>query len=158
MFPLPWWEGIGRGSMYSQKGGVSYEKGVFVLVAALALGSLAVRGFAEGDIAKEGKDKKAECSQKGRGKKKHNIQKKLAMLTKKLNLTADQQAQVQAILENSKKEVKAVWEEAKAKTKEINKSVHDKIAGTLTAEQKEQFKPVRADCEREQKGKKEKIE
>ena len=134
------------------------RKGVFALAAALVFCSLAVCGFADSDIAKESKDKKAECSKKGWGKKKHNIQKKLTMLTSKLDLTAEQQAQVQAILESSKNEIKAVWEEAKAKTKEINKSSHDKIAGILTAEQKEKFKPVRADCEREQKGKKEKIE
>ncbi len=134
------------------------KKGVCVLVAAVVFSFLAVRGFAEGDIAKEGKDKKAECSKKGWGKKKHNIQKKLAMLTKKLDLTADQQAQVQAILESSKNEIKAVWKEVKTKAKEINKSAHDKIAGILTEEQKEKFKSVRAECEREQKGKKEKVE
>ena len=134
------------------------RKGIFVLAAAVVFSSLAVHGFAEGDIAKEGKDKKAECSKNGRGKKKHNIQKRLAMLTKKLNLTADQQAQVKAILESSKEEIKAIFKEAKEKAGGINKSSHDKIAGILTDEQKEKFKSVRADCEREQKGKKEKIE
>lgn len=134
------------------------KKGVLVLVAAVVFSSLAVRGFAEGDIAKEGQDKKAECSKKGWGKKKHNIQKKLTMLTKKLNLTADQEVQVKAILEGSKNEIKAVWEEAKTKAKEINKTAHDKIAGILTEEQKEKFKSVRAECEREHEGKKEKVE
>ncbi len=134
------------------------KKGVLVLVAALVFGSLAVRGFAEGEITEEGKNKKAECSQKDWGKKKRNIQKKLAMLTKKLNLTVEQQSQVQAILESSKNEIKALWEEVKTKAKEINKSAHDQIAGILTEEQKEKFKSVRAECEREHKGKKEKVE
>ena len=134
------------------------RKGVFVLAAALVFCSMAVCGFAESDIAKESKDKKAECSKKGRGKKKHNIQKKLTMLTSKLDLTAEQQAQVKTILENSKNEIKSVWTDAKAKSKEINRAAHDSIAAILTAQQKEKFKPVRAKCEREQKGKKEKIE
>ncbi len=146
------------GLVNRKKEGRDMRKGVFALVAALVFGSLAVCGFAENDIAKESKAKKAEHSKKGWGKKKHNIQKKLAMLTSKLNLTAEQQAQVQAILESSKNEIKALWEEVKTKAKEINKSAHDQIAGILTEEQKEKFKPVRAECEREQKGKKEKIE
>jgi len=146
------------GMVSRKKEGRDMRKGVFALVAALVFGSLAVCGFAENDIAKESKAKKAEHSKKGWGKKKHNIQKKLAMLTSKLNLTAEQQAQIKTILENSKNEIKSVWAEAKAKAREINKSSHDKIAGLLTEEQKEKFKPVRAECEREQKGKKEKIE
>ena len=146
------------GLVNRKKEGRDMRKGVFALVAALVFGSLAVCGFAENDIAKESKAKKAEHSKKGWGKKKHNIQKKLAMLTSKLNLTAEQQAQVQAILENSKNEIKSVWADAKAKSKEINRSAHDNIAAILTPEQKEKFKPVRADCERAQEGKKEKIE
>lgn len=125
-------------------------------IAALALVSFVSFGAAE-DNVKENKPAHHKAADWAK-KKEERVKARVAMLTKKLNLTAGQQAQVQAILEGSKNEIMAVWDEAKAKAREINKSAHDKIAGILTEEQKEKFKSARADCEREQKGKKEKVE
>jgi len=68
------------------------------------------------------------------------------MLTKKLNLTADQQAQVKAIFDEMHPQMKAVWEnqtlskEDKAtKSKELHTATNVKVRALLTADQQKAF-------------------
>lgn len=119
---------------------------IFVLCLALAAISIGVYSFAN----EEAKGKEVVCKDKAK-KWAENAKEKLEDLTVKLNLTAEQQAQVKEILTKSKEESKAVREEAKGKIKEIRSRAHDEIAALLTAEQKEKFKDVRKECETSQK-------
>lgn len=89
------------------------------LVAALALGSFA---FAQPPM--EGKHG-------GRGGHRHGLEN----LTKDLNLTADQQAKVQPILDAAKPQMKAIHEEAMTKVKAVMDNSVAQIRPLLTPEQ-----------------------
>jgi Spy/CpxP family protein refolding chaperone len=56
-------------------------------------------------------------------------------LTKSLNLTADQQAKVQPILDAAKPQLQAIHQDAMTKAKAINDSVMSQIRPLLTAQQ-----------------------
>jgi Spy/CpxP family protein refolding chaperone len=75
----------------------------------------------------------------------------LEMLTKKLNLTADQQAQVKSIQQDTRQQMMAVrndstlsQEQQQSKMMDIRKSSQDKIRGVLTDEQKPKFDAMQA--------------
>ncbi len=82
------------------------------------------------------------------GMKGMTVDEKLAKLTKKLDLTADQQAKVKDIVTKERADAKAVWDDAMAKKKAIRASANDQIKALLTAEQKTKF-----DAMLEKKGK-----
>lgn len=86
------------------------------------------------------------------------------MLTKRLNLTADQQAQVKAIDEDTGKQMMALrddtslsQDERRSKMMEIRKGSQDKIRAILTDEQKTKYDAMQAEMrermkERQQQG------
>jgi Spy/CpxP family protein refolding chaperone len=78
-----------------------------------------------------------------RGMKGMTVDDKLAKLTKKLDLTADQQAKVKDIVTKERADAKAVWDDAMAKKKSIKTAANDKIKALLTAEQKAKFDAIR---------------
>jgi len=75
----------------------------------------------------------------------------LDMLTKKLNLTADQQTQVKAIDDDTMKQMMAVRNDAslaqpdkRSKMMDIRKASQDKIRGVLTDDQKTKYDEMQA--------------
>jgi periplasmic protein CpxP/Spy len=86
------------------------------------------------------------------------------MLTKRLNLTTDQQAQVKAIDEDTGKQMMALrndtslsQDERRSKMMEIRKGSQDKIRAILTDEQKTKYDAMQAEMrermkERQQQG------
>lgn len=84
------------------------------------------------------------CDSDGKKAYKHGmkgmtVDEKLAKLTKKLDLTADQQAKVKDIVTKERADAKAVWDDAMAKKKAIRASANDRIKALLTTEQKTKF-------------------
>ena len=59
----------------------------------------------------------------------------------------EQQAGTKEILTKAKEDIKVIWKDTKAKTKEIRVGAHDQIAGILTDEQKAKFQDLRKECE-----------
>lgn len=88
----------------------------------------------------------------------------MEMLTKRLNLTADQQAQVRTIDEDTGKQMMALrndtslsQDERRSKMMEIRKGSQDKIRAILTDDQKTKFDAMQAEMrermkERQQQG------
>lgn len=75
----------------------------------------------------------------------------LEMLTRKLNLTTDQQTQVKAIQEDTAKQMMAVRNDTslsqtdrRSKMMDIRKSSQDKIRGVLTDDQKTKYDQMQA--------------
>jgi periplasmic protein CpxP/Spy len=82
----------------------------------------------------------------------------LEMLTKKLNLSADQQTQVKAIDEDTGKQMMAVrndtslsQDDKHAKMMDIRKSSQDKIRGILTDDQKTKYDAMQAEMKERMK-------
>ncbi|MEK6564106.1 MAG: hypothetical protein AABZ65_03650 [Candidatus Omnitrophota bacterium] len=86
-------------------------------------------------------------AKKAKGAKADKIKARLDKWTKALSLTPEQQAQTKEILAKAKEDIKVVWKDTKAKTKEIRVAAHDQIAGILTDEQKAKFQNLRKECE-----------
>lgn len=77
---------------------------------------------------------------------------RLEMLTKRLSLTTDQQAQVKAILDDNQKQMQALRddsstsrEEKRPKMMELRKATDEKIRAVLTDEQKTKFDAMQAE-------------
>lgn len=75
----------------------------------------------------------------------------LEMMTKRLNLTADQQAQVKSIQQDTREQMMALrndstlsQDQRQAKMMDVRKSSQDKIRGVLTDEQKPKFDAMQA--------------
>jgi periplasmic protein CpxP/Spy len=73
------------------------------------------------------------------------------MMTKKLNLTSDQQTQIKAINQDSMKQMMALrndtsmsQDDKRSKMMDIRKTSNDKIRGILTDEQKPKFDEMQA--------------
>jgi Spy/CpxP family protein refolding chaperone len=97
---------------------------------------VSVSAFAgEAAVCSRVKQRKAKCQMKS-----DNM---ANLYTKKLSLTAEQQAQVKEILNKSREQVKAACEETKAKVKELRKQANDQIEGLLNDEQKAKFQGMR---------------
>lgn len=82
----------------------------------------------------------------------------LDMLTKKLNLTADQQAQVRAIDEDTGKQAMAVrndtslsQDEKRSKMMDLHKSSQEKIRAILTDDQKTKYDAMQAEMKAKMK-------
>ena len=80
-----------------------------------------------------------------------NPDKQLAHMTAKLNLTADQQAQIKPILQDRNTQMMALHSDTTlagpdkmAKMKSINQDTHAKIEAVLTDEQKKQWAEMQA--------------
>ncbi len=80
-----------------------------------------------------------------------NPDKQLAHMTAKLNLTADQQAQIKPILQDRNTQMMALHSDTAlagpdkmAKMKSINQDTHAKIEAVLTDEQKKQWAEMQA--------------
>ena len=101
--------------------------------------------YAEGAGAKECNYEKR--AKKAKGAKADKIKARLDKWTKVLSLTAEQQAKTKEILTKAKEDIKVVWQDTKAKAKEIRVGAHDQIAGILTDEQKAKFQDLRKECE-----------
>lgn len=78
--------------------------------------------------------------------KKMSVDERLGWMTKELNLSADQQAQLKPILENQQKQIEAVYQDAsltddakKAKKMEIKSSTNTQIKALLNTEQQDKF-------------------
>jgi Spy/CpxP family protein refolding chaperone len=78
-------------------------------------------------------------------------ERQMEMMTRKLNLTADQQTQVKAINDDSMKQAMAVrndtslsQDDKRSKMMDIRKSSQDKIRGILTDDQKPKFDEMQA--------------
>ena len=71
------------------------------------------------------------------------IQAKVDELAEELNLTAEQQAKIKEILENSTEEIKGILQATKDKAKEIRVKAHDEVMNLLTQEQRDKFKVTR---------------
>jgi protein CpxP len=75
----------------------------------------------------------------------------LEMMTKQLNLTTDQQTQIKAIQDDSRKQMMALRDDSslsqgdrQSKMMDIRKASQDKIRGVLTDEQKPKFDEMQA--------------
>mgnify|MGYP001591231318 FL=1 len=101
--------------------------------------------YAEGAGAKECNYEKH--AKKAKGAKADKIKARLDKWTKVLSLTAEQQAKTKEILTKAKEDIKVVWQDTKARTKEIRVGAHDQIAGLLSDEQKAKFQDLRKECE-----------
>src|SRR4029077_10830339 len=66
----------------------------------------------------------------------------LARMTKSLNLTSDQQAKVQPILDEAKPQIAAIHQEAMQKTKAVMDNAMSQIRPLLTPEQQKKFDAV----------------
>ncbi len=103
---------------------------------------------AEGAKAKEcNYEKHQKKEKKAKGAKGDKIKARLDKWTKVLSLTPEQQAQTKEILTKAKEDIKVIWKDTKAKTKNIRVAAHDQIAGILTDEQKAKFQDLRKECE-----------
>ncbi|MBS1800737.1 MAG: hypothetical protein JSS95_13030 [Acidobacteria bacterium] len=83
----------------------------------------------------------------------------LEMLTKRLNLTADQQTQVKAIDEDTSKQMMAVrndtslsQDDRRSKMMTIRKASQDKIRGILTDDQKTKYDALLAEQQQRMRG------
>lgn len=101
--------------------------------------------YAEGTGAKECNYEKH--AKKAKGAKADKIKSRLDKWTKVLSLTPEQQAETKEILTKAKEDIKVIWQDTKAKTKEIRVAAHDQIAGLLSDEQKAKFQDLRKKCE-----------
>jgi Spy/CpxP family protein refolding chaperone len=88
-----------------------------------------------------------------------NVDDHVKELTTKLNLTADQQAKVKAILEEHNQKMQAMMkddsvskEDRHAKMKSMHDSVHAKVREVLTDEQKPKFDAMVKDMENNMHG------
>ena len=72
----------------------------------------------------------------------------MAHLTKRLNLTADQQAKIQPILADAATRIQAVQWDYLERGSQIFKSVNDQIAPYLTPEQKVELQKMESDREK----------
>ncbi|HEX8281577.1 MAG TPA: hypothetical protein VF551_09375 [Chthoniobacterales bacterium] len=97
--------------------------------ATLAVGSLAVYAQGGGDGGPRGK---GHGHRMGGGNP-------LEHLTKKLDLTAQQQAQVAPIVDQAKPQIRAIHEEAMQKTRAILENSAAQIRPLLTPEQQQKF-------------------
>ena len=80
-----------------------------------------------------------------------NPEAQLQHLTKQLDLTADQQAQIKPILENRDQQVKQLWQDQSlappdrhAKMKAIQEDSKGKIEAVLNATQKQKYEAMQA--------------
>ena len=67
----------------------------------------------------------------------------LGRLTEGLNLTADQQAKVQPILDQAKPQIRAIHQEAMEKTHAVMDKTMSQIRPLLTAEQQKKFDDIK---------------
>ena len=93
-------------------------------------------------------DNAAPAPQQGQGYGHHgmNPDAQLQHLTKSLDLTADQQAQIKPILENGDAQMKQLWQDQSlsqqdrhTKMQTIHQDTHSKIEAVLTDTQKQKF-------------------
>lgn len=68
----------------------------------------------------------------------------LEHLSKALNLTEDQKAKIQPIIQKSEPQLKAIWQDARAKTKAVMDSVDTQIRPLLTPEQQQKLDAMKA--------------
>ena len=87
----------------------------------------------------------------GYGHRGMNPEAQLQHLTKALDLTADQQAQIKPILENGDAQMKQLWEDQSlsqqdrhTKMQAIHQDTHSKIEAVLTDTQKQKFEEMLA--------------
>lgn len=88
-----------------------------------------------------------------------NVDDHVKELTTKLNLTADQQTKVKAILEENHQQMQAMMndkslsmDDKHAKMKSMHDSVHSKVRDILTDEQKPKFDAMVKDMENQMNG------
>jgi Spy/CpxP family protein refolding chaperone len=104
-----------------------------ILISA-AVGAIALGGFAFAQAENGG-------SWGGRGCQ-HGHGNPLARLTESLNLTSDQQAKVQPILDQAKPQMRAIHQEAMQKAKAVMDNTMSQIRPLLTPEQQKKFDAV----------------
>jgi Spy/CpxP family protein refolding chaperone len=103
------------------------------LASGLALGSL-------GSISAEGGDDGAHGRRHGgHGGRGWNHGNPMEHLTKKLDLTPDQQTKVQPIVDQAKPQIQAIHQDAMQKTKLVMDSTMDQIRPLLTPEQQQKL-------------------
>jgi Spy/CpxP family protein refolding chaperone len=66
-----------------------------------------------------------------------------AELHRRLDLTADQQRQVDAILEDSHREAMSLWQEVRPRVAAVIERAQNRIAQILTPRQREEFERIR---------------
>ena len=103
-------------------------------------------------FAQTSQETQAPPSDKQAGMHHHNemsADQHLQMLSEKLNLTDDQKAKLQPILQDNMQQIKTVREDSSlsqeqkhAKLKSIHDSMHDQINAVLTPEQQAKFKQM----------------
>ena len=72
----------------------------------------------------------------------------MMMLTRQLNLTADQQAKIQPILTDADTKIQALHRDEVDRGSQIIKAANDQISAILTPEQQAQMKKMEADREK----------
>lgn len=73
----------------------------------------------------------------------HHMKNPLDGLSEDLNLTADQKAKVQPIVDQTKPQIRAIHEEAMQKTKAVMDNAMTQIRPLLTAEQQQKMDAIR---------------
>jgi Spy/CpxP family protein refolding chaperone len=96
-----------------------------------AVGAIALGGFAFAEAENGGR-----CSG---GAGWHSHGNPLARMTRSLDLTSDQQAKVQPILDQAKPQIIAIHQEAMQKTKAVMDNAMSQIRPLLTSEQQKKF-------------------
>ena len=102
-----------------------------------AVGAIALSGFAIVQAADKGGPGGHDWHGRGHG----NM---LKHMTESLNLTPDQQAKVQPILDQAKPQLKAIHQEAMQKTKALMDSTMTQIRPLLNAQQQEKLDDLKA--------------
>jgi len=71
----------------------------------------------------------------------------MEMLSKRLNLTDDQKAKIQPILDEGTPKIKAIHEEAMKQIKAVMEGIHEKIKPILTPEQQQKLEDLKKEME-----------
>jgi len=117
------------------------------LMAVLGLGSLTSMALAQDATPPTPPSDSGHMGAHGRGM---SSEEQLKHLTKTLNLTADQQAQIKPMLDSSHQQMQQIHqdqslsqEDRMSKMKSIMDDTHSKIESVLTDEQKQKFEAMR---------------
>lgn len=100
------------------------------LLTLVTAGAIALGGFA--------------IAQAGPGREWHGHGNHLDRISEMLNLTPDQKAKVQPIIDQAKPQLKAIHQEAMQKAKAVMDSTMTQIRPLLTAEQQKKFDDMKA--------------
>ena len=105
------------------------------LITLMTAGGLALAGL----TYLQAQDPSAATHEHGPGPKHHHMENPLEHLSESLNLTAEQKAKVQPIIDQAKPQIAAIHQEAMEKMRAIMESTGAQIRPLLTPQQQEKY-------------------